>query len=232
VDDGESDFVFEQAYSHLKGAKADEPWLHAVPPQILRNDHTHQVSRVIADSHGELIAFERINLRNMTRRPKPVGGPSPGAFAPNRAAAKAGLNKSLLNAALGKIITYTGYKAARRGKIVVQVPAANASRECSRCHHTSADNRQTQAQFHCMACGHTVHADANASVIVAQRNGRLLYFFPCWDAARRPPPRRRPKRSVSHRPCFVPLSIRVSIPVMEAPTSPPNGGTVGVVHAL
>ena len=29
VDDGESSFAFDQAYSHLKGAKAVEPWLHA-----------------------------------------------------------------------------------------------------------------------------------------------------------------------------------------------------------
>ena len=141
----------------------------------LRNDHAHQVSRVIADGPCDIIAFERLKLRNMNRRPKPVCGKTPGSFAPNGAAAKRGLNKSLLNAALGKIVTYACYKAARLGKIVVRVPAANSSRECSRCHHTSPDNRKTQAQFHCMACGHTDNADANASVIVAQRATSLIF---------------------------------------------------------
>jgi putative transposase len=141
----------------------------------LRNDHAHQVSRAIVTTNASVIAFEGLKLRNMIRKPKPVRDEVTGGFGPNGVRAKAGLNKSLLNAVLGKIISYTGYKAGRLGKIAVRVPAANSSRECSRCHHTSADNRPTQAQFHCMACGFTANADDNASVIVAQRATHLLF---------------------------------------------------------
>jgi transposase len=39
-----------------------------------------------------------------------------------------------------------------------------AYRTCSRCGHCAKDNRLTQAEFRCMACGHTAHADVNAAI--------------------------------------------------------------------
>jgi len=36
-DEGESEFTFDQAYSHLKPDKTTAPWFHAVPPQLYRN---------------------------------------------------------------------------------------------------------------------------------------------------------------------------------------------------
>lgn len=140
----------------------------------LRRDHAHQVSCVLAKQPSKILAFERLNLRGMTKRAKPVLDLDTGAFVPNGAAAKSGLNSAILNQALGMIVLFTSYKAARAGKMVVHVPAANSSRECSGCHHTSADNRQTQAQFHCIACGLTLNADDNASTIIKQRASALL----------------------------------------------------------
>ena len=47
-----------------------------------------------------MIAMEELNMAGMTRRPAPKPDPdSPVAFLPNQAAAKAGLNKSILDAA-------------------------------------------------------------------------------------------------------------------------------------
>lgn len=46
---------------------------------------------------------------------------------------------------------------------VIVVPAHNTSRACPQCGHTSAENRESQAVFHCTQCGHTTHADTNAA---------------------------------------------------------------------
>lgn len=66
--------------------------------------------------------------------------------APNGAGAKAGLNRSLLDQALGKILMFTRYKAARAGKPVLTVPARFSSQECSCCGHTSPAIRKSQAR--------------------------------------------------------------------------------------
>ena len=135
----------------------------------LRNDHAHQVSRrLVDDTPAKVLAFEDLKLANMTRRPKPAIDET-GRFLPNGAKAKAGLNRALLDQALGKILDYTRYKAARAGKIVLTVSAYRSSQECSCCGHTSPSNRKSQAQFHCEACGFTDNADANASAIVQKR---------------------------------------------------------------
>lgn len=140
----------------------------------MRNDHAHQVSRILADGPGTILAFESLKLRNMVRRPKAVLDAETGQYVSNGAAAKAGLNKSLLNQAIGSIVRFTEYKATRLGKIVVRVPAANSSRECGHCHTVSPINRQSQAQFHCIACGHSANADDNASAIIKHRAVALL----------------------------------------------------------
>ncbi|MFB7226007.1 zinc ribbon domain-containing protein, partial [Streptomyces sp. NPDC056227] len=35
----------------------------------------------------------------------------------------------------------------------------NTSRRCPQCGHTAKENRPTQETFHCVACGHSAHAD-------------------------------------------------------------------------
>ncbi|MCY4001858.1 MAG: zinc ribbon domain-containing protein [Bacteroidetes bacterium] len=40
-----------------------------------------------------------------------------------------------------------------------------------KCGHTSKENRKTRSKFKCMACGHTDHADMNASANVLQASG-------------------------------------------------------------
>ena len=65
-------------------------------------------------------------------------------------------------------------KAARAGKLVVEVPAAYSSQECARCGHIHPDNRPRQARFVCQACGHHAHADHNAAQVIAARGARWV----------------------------------------------------------
>ncbi len=77
-------------------------------------------------------------------------------------AAKAGLNKSILDAGWTALADMIQYKAASAGTDVVFVPAANTSRTCHACGHVSADNRSGEV-FLCRTCGHSAHADTNAA---------------------------------------------------------------------
>ena len=43
------------------------------------------------------------------------------------------------------------------------VPQQYTSQKCSECGRVDADNRPSQAVFHCRSCGHTENADTNAA---------------------------------------------------------------------
>jgi len=55
-------------------------------------------------------------------------------------------------------------KAESAGRTVIPVPAPNTSRTCATCGHCAAENRPSQAEFACVSCRHTAHADVNAAV--------------------------------------------------------------------
>ncbi|MFB7708533.1 RNA-guided endonuclease InsQ/TnpB family protein [Streptomyces sp. NPDC056105] len=127
--------------------------------RLQRLDHAHKTALDLVREH-DFIAHEDLKIRNMVRRaaPKPDPGTS-GAFLPNGAGAKSGLNRSIADAGWGVFLTILAAKAESAGREVIAVDPRNTSRQCPACGHTSAENRPTQAKFHCVSCGHTAHAD-------------------------------------------------------------------------
>lgn len=149
--------------------------------RALLGDWRRQTTHRLAALPHRVVAVEDLRLRNMTAAPKPKVNPVasvPGqpAHLPNGAAAKAGLNRALLAVGLGELCELLAYKARREGKAFLKVSARFSSQECSECTHTSPDNRPTQAEFHCRACGFQTHADYNASVVQRKRAHVLLQF--------------------------------------------------------
>ncbi len=141
----------------------------------VRSDFAHKTSRKIIDSDVEVIVFEDLKIKNMTKAPEPKpANNGTGAYLPNGAAAKAGLNKAILESAWGKVRLFTTYKAKRANKLVIAVPPHCTSQECSKCSHTHPDNRQSQAIFECQRCGFAANADFNASCSVKNRGIRML----------------------------------------------------------
>ena len=69
-----------------------------------------------------------------------------------------------LDAGWGVFLTILAHKAESAGRELIAVNPASTSRTCARCGHSAQDNRVTQADFACTACGHTAHADENAAV--------------------------------------------------------------------
>ncbi|MCP2248271.1 RNA-guided endonuclease InsQ/TnpB family protein [Lentzea aerocolonigenes] len=140
-----------------------------------RLDFAHKAANfVIRDA--DVIAHERLNITSMTRAPKakPDLG-NAGAFLPNGAAAKAGLNRSILDAGWGIFLNILANKAESAGRRVIQVDARNTSRTCPdpTCGHVTADNRDGEA-FACVKCGLIEHADRVGAININHRAGLAL----------------------------------------------------------
>jgi putative transposase len=140
----------------------------------VRQDFAHQTShRLVHYTNAELIVFEDLKIKNMTKRSKAKKDAN-GKFVKNGARAKAGLNKAILASAWGQIATFTNYKALRAGKLMIKVAPQYSSQECAVCGYTHEGNRPTQAEFTCLRCGHEDNADHNAAIVIKQRGIKAL----------------------------------------------------------
>jgi IS605 OrfB family transposase len=80
--------------------------------------------------------------------------------------------------------SFVEYKARLEGVTVVLVDPRNTSRTCSRCGHCDKGNRKSQAEFVCLHCGYSEHADLNAALNLRDR-ARVAVNLPM--AAGKPP---------------------------------------------
>lgn len=140
----------------------------------IRKDFNHKTSHsLVSNERNKVFIFEKLNTQKMTKKPNPKQDES-GRFIPNKAKAKAGLNKAILNVGWHMLETYVKYKAIRLGKAVFKVQAAYTSQECALCGHTHPNNRKSQDRFKCVSCGHTDNADKNASKVIKSRAIKLI----------------------------------------------------------
>lgn len=136
----------------------------------IRREFAHQTSHALAsDPRYLLFVFEALKVGNMTRSAKGTVA-EPG----RKVRQKAGLNRAILASSWGQTKQYLQYKARRAGKLVVEVPPFHSSQECAACGHTSPDNRLSQSQFVCQACGHFNNADRNAAEVIQARGADLI----------------------------------------------------------
>ena len=136
----------------------------------LRRDFAHQTSRkLVDDPQMLLLVFEDLEVRNMTRSAK--GSPDqPG----RNVRQKAGLNRSILEAAWGLTRQFSTYKALKLHKLSIVVSPYRSSQECRQCGSAHPDNRILQSEFVCQACGHRENADSNASHVIKRRGVDLI----------------------------------------------------------
>ena len=112
------------------------------------------------------------------------------------------------------------------GRRFLVVPAAYSSQTCAVCGHIDPKNRDTQAAFRCLDCGHTAHADFNAACVLRQRGLAALDDddTSCSSRPRGLPGRvtkARPVRRLPQRP-----ATRTH-PVVDRRTDPPNAPPSG-----
>uniref|UniRef100_UPI002729E2A2 RNA-guided endonuclease InsQ/TnpB family protein n=1 Tax=Pseudoalteromonas sp. TaxID=53249 RepID=UPI002729E2A2 len=134
----------------------------------IRHDFLHQISKEVVLAAKPIIALEALTLKNMTKRAKPKRGKHGRGYTRNNANAKSGLNRSLLNVALGKLGDFITYKANDYGKAVVEVNPAGTSQTCHVCGEKNTLRPQQDTLICLNGCG-TFHADDNAGIVIAQR---------------------------------------------------------------
>jgi len=133
-----------------------------------RRDFHHKTARALVNQ-CDAIALEKLNTAGMTRRPAPRPDPdTPGAFLPNQALAKAGLNKSILDAGWAQFTSILTGKAAEAGRQVILVNPAGTSITCYRCGRRC--ERPQQKTVICPVHG-PVDADVNGARNIASRAG-------------------------------------------------------------
>jgi putative transposase len=99
-----------------------------------------------------VVYVEALNLKGMTKK-------APG---------KRGLNRSLQDAALGKLKTLLVYKLRLKGGLCIEVDPRYSSQTCAQCGHCEKKNRKGEV-FACQKCKHTAHADINAAEVLKIR---------------------------------------------------------------
>ena len=124
-----------------------------------RHDFLHKLSTETSKNHA-VICLEDLQVKNMTRSARGTVE-EPG----RNVAAKAGLNKAILDQGWGLFRRMLEYKQTWRGGEVLAVNSRYTSQTCPECGHGSKANRSQQALFSCEQCGYSYHAD-----VVAARN--------------------------------------------------------------
>jgi putative transposase len=138
-----------------------------------RLDHAHKTALSLVRDH-DLICHEALQIRNMTKRAKPVPDlENAGQFLPNRQAQKSGLNKSILDAGWGVFLSVLTAKAENAGRELIPVNPANTSRTCPHCGHCVKENRPSQAVFDCQRCQYVGHADTVGAINILRAGTAL-----------------------------------------------------------
>ncbi|MGD9687524.1 MAG: RNA-guided endonuclease InsQ/TnpB family protein [Desulfobacter sp.] len=125
-----------------------------------RHDFLHKTANALLKL-GNVICHEDLNIRGMSRRPKPVQDKD-GKYLPNRASVKAGLNKSINDAGWYQFLLYLKYKAVEQGKQIIGVPPQYTSQKCSACGQIV--KKSLSVRTHRCSCGFVANRDHNAAI--------------------------------------------------------------------
>src|SRR5262249_39018512 len=116
-----------------------------------RRDFHHKTARTLVNA-CDVIALEKLNTAGMTVRPEPKPDPDrPGGLLRNQAAARAGLNKVILDAGWAQFPSILTGKAAEAGRRVALVNPAGTSITCHQCGRKCT--RPQQDTVICPRCG-------------------------------------------------------------------------------
>ncbi|MFL5656692.1 MAG: RNA-guided endonuclease InsQ/TnpB family protein [Ktedonobacteraceae bacterium] len=147
-----------------------------------RKDFQHKASKKLVGRY-QVIVFEDIKTANLTRKPKPKQDAS-GAYLPNGASAKGGLNKSILDAGWGTFVSMCHYKAAWAGRTLIKVSPKFTSQICSGCGQVR--KKDLSERWHSCDCGTELDRDVNAAINILERGRRqqsaMAVEAPCLEA--------------------------------------------------
>ena len=123
-------------------------------------------------SEYQTVILEDLKLKNMTAAAKPKEKEDGNGYKQNGKKRKSGLNKVLLDNAIGQLRTFIENKANERGRKIIRVNPKHTSQTCPNCGNIDKANRVSQSKFKCVSCGYEAHADQNAAANILIRGLR------------------------------------------------------------
>jgi putative transposase len=146
-----------------------------------RRDALHKASRELVNRY-QVIVFEELEEAHLVKRPKPKQDETTGEYLPNGASAKAGLNKSILDAGWGQFVQMTSAKAECAGRTVLFVNPYKTSQICSGC--GTVVKKDLDVRWHSCECGTELDRDHNAAInILRLGQKQLARKEPTWATA-------------------------------------------------
>jgi putative transposase len=147
-----------------------------------RRDFHHKHAKKLVTEH-QTIVFEELEITNVSRHARPKQDEQ-GTYLLNGAAAKSGLNKSILDAGWGQFQQIVSCKAAWAGRTVVFVNPRYTSQVCSQC--GVAKKKDLSERWHECSCGCELDRDTNAALNIlrlgrSQRGDAPRVEAPCRD---------------------------------------------------
>jgi len=135
-----------------------------------RKDFHHKESRKLVNRY-QVIVFEDLAPANLSKAPKPKQGEN-GEYLHNGAAAKGGLNKSILDAGWYNFTEMVKYKAANAGRSVLFVNPSYTSQACSGC--GMVKKKELSERWHSCECGCELDRDHNAAINILRLGQKQL----------------------------------------------------------
>lgn len=136
-----------------------------------RKDFHHKEARKLVTQYQTMV-FEKLQPANMSKRPKPKQDEETGHYVPNGASAKAGLNKSILDAGWGQFQQIVTNKAEWAGSCVLFVSPKYTSQMCSGC--GSIAKKELSERWYSCSCGCELDRDHNAAINIKRAGIALL----------------------------------------------------------
>ena len=145
-----------------------------------RHDFHHKHAKKLVRQH-QTIVFEELEITNISKRAKPKQDGN-GNYLPNGAAAKSGLNESILDAGWGQFQQIVMNKAAWAGRTVLKVSPKYTSQVCSQC--GVIKKKSLEERWHSCECGCELDRDTNAAMNIlrlgrSQRGDAPRVEAPC-----------------------------------------------------
>jgi putative transposase len=145
-----------------------------------RLDFHHKESAKLLAAAGAVFT-ETLHVQHMTQRPKPKQDAATGQYQPNGAAAKAGLNKAILDGAPAQFLSMVRYKAAEAGVLYAEAPTRQL-KPSQRCHACwTVHPKRLDERWYACPCGASCHRDVNAALVVLRWGmEHVLSVFLAW----------------------------------------------------
>jgi putative transposase len=140
----------------------------------IRKHWNHEASTDLVRRFG-VVCIEDLKTANMTASARGTVD-EPG----RNVRQKSGLNRSILEHGWYQFETFLTYKLTASGGTLIKVDPRNTSRTCPSCGSIDARNRENQAQFRCIECGHEAHADVNAATNILRAGTRPSERAKVW----------------------------------------------------